>query len=92
MALALLKLHRSTEPAMPLKKLYHSVSCARAALYTAFGSPSCGITWSVVTFLAALLYLIYDEHKRQIVETAATNDAPELEGNGEASDIEAHLT
>jgi len=48
---------------MPLKRLYQSVSCARAALYAAFGSPGFGITWSVVTFLSGLLYLIYDEHK-----------------------------
>ena len=53
---------------MPLKRLYQSVSCARAALYAAFGSPGFGITWSVVTFLSGLLYLIYDEHKRRNVE------------------------
>ena len=50
---------------MPLKRLYRSVSCARAALYAGFGSPSFGITWSIVTFLSGLIYLIYDEHKRR---------------------------
>ena len=53
---------------MPLKRLYQSLSCARAALYAAFGSPGFGITWSVVTFLSGLLYLIYDEHRRRNVE------------------------
>jgi hypothetical protein len=60
---------------MRLKKLSQSVSCARAALYAAFGSPGFGITWSVVTFLSGLLYLIYDEHKRRNVEAEHKEDA-----------------
>ena len=49
---------------MLLKNLYQSASYTRAALYSAFSSPSCGITWCVVAFLSGVLYLIYDEHKR----------------------------
>jgi hypothetical protein len=64
---------------MPLKRLYQSVSCARAALYAAFGSPGFGITWSVVTFLSGLLYLIYDEYRRQNVEAEHKEDGAELE-------------
>ena len=69
---------------MPLKRLYHSASCARAALYAAFGSPSLGITWSVVTFLSGLLYLIYDEHRRRNVEAGHKEDSAELESASEA--------
>jgi hypothetical protein len=59
---------------MLLKRLSQSASCARAALYAAFGSPGFGITWSVVTFLSGLLYLIYDEHKRRNVEAEHKED------------------
>lgn len=50
---------------MPLKRLYRSVSCARASLYAAFGSPSFGITWCILTSLSGLVYLIYNDHKRR---------------------------
>jgi len=69
---------------MLLKRLSQSVSCARAALYAAFGSPGFGITWSVVTFLSGLLYLIYDEHKRRNVEAVQKEDGAELESTCEA--------
>jgi hypothetical protein len=69
---------------MPLKRLYQSVSGARAALYAAFGSPGFGITWSVVTFLSGLLYLIYAEHKRRNVEAGHKEDSAELESTCEA--------
>jgi len=69
---------------MPLKRLYQSVSCSRAALYAAFGAPGWGITWSVVTFLSGLLYLIYDEHKRRNVEAEHKEDSAELESTCEA--------
>jgi hypothetical protein len=69
---------------MPLKRLYQSVNCARAALYAAFGSPGFGITWSVVTFLSGLLYLIYDERKRRNVEAGHKQDGAELESTCEA--------
>ncbi len=69
---------------MPLKRLHQSVSCARAALYATFGSPGFGITWSVVTFLSGLLYLIYDEYRRRNVEAAHKEDGAELEGACEA--------
>jgi hypothetical protein len=76
---------------MSVKKLYHCVSGLRATFYSAFSSPSLGITWAIVTFLSGLLYLIYNERKRQIVEEAET-DAAELESSDEGTGIEAHLT
>lgn len=69
---------------MQLKKLHQSVNCARAALYAAFGSPGFGITWSVVTFLSGLLYLIYDEYRRRNVEAEHKEDGAELETACEA--------
>ena len=69
---------------MPLKRLYQSVSGARAALYAAFGSPGFGITWSVVTFLSGLIYLIYDERKRRNFEGGYKEDGAELESTCEA--------
>jgi len=70
---------------MLLKRLSQSVSCARAALYAAFGSPGFGITWSVVTFLSGLLYLIYDEHRRRNVEAGQKEDGAEIESSCEAA-------
>jgi len=70
---------------MLLKRLSQSVSCARAALYAAFGSPGFGITWSVVTFLSGMLYLIYDEHKRRNVEAGQKEDGAEIESSCEAA-------
>jgi hypothetical protein len=69
---------------MLLKRLSQSVNCARAALYTAFGSPGFGITWSVVTFLSGLLYLIYDEHRRRNVEAGRKEYGAELESTCKA--------
>jgi hypothetical protein len=63
---------------MSFKRVYHSVMCARAALYSAFGSPSFGITWSLVTFLSRVLYLIYDDHKRRDLELDRKKRVPEL--------------
>jgi|GEM_PF-2586410 hypothetical protein len=70
---------------MLLKRLSQSVSCARAALYAAFGSPGFGITWSVVTFLSGMLYLIYDEHRRRNVEAGQKEDGAEIESSCEAA-------
>jgi len=50
---------------MPFKRLYHSVTHVRSVCYSAFGSPGLGITWSLVTLLSGLIYLIYDERKRR---------------------------
>jgi len=50
---------------IPFKRLYHSVTQARSVCYSAFGSPGLGITWSLVTLLSGLIYLIYDERKRR---------------------------
>jgi hypothetical protein len=69
---------------MQLKRFYQSVSCVRAALYAAFGSPGFGITWSVVTFLSGLVYLIYDEHKRSNIAAGHKEDGAELESTCEA--------
>lgn len=64
---------------MLLKKLYQSVSHTRSALYSAFSSPGCGITWCVVTFLSGVVYLIYNEHKRRNVEAGRNEDVVQLE-------------
>ena len=53
---------------MLFEKFHQSVRLTRDALYSAFGSPGFGVTWSVVTFLSGLLYLIYDERKRGNLE------------------------
>lgn len=70
---------------MPLKRLYRSVSCARDALYAGFSSPSFGITWSIVTFLSGLAYLIYDDHKRHNNGTKRQQGPAELENSGTAA-------
>lgn len=70
---------------MLLKKLYQSVSHTRTALYSAFSSPGCGITWCVVTFLSGVLYLIYSEHKRHNVEAGRKEDVAHLESACEAA-------
>jgi hypothetical protein len=54
---------------MLLRTLYRVSNYTRGALYSAFSSPGCGVTWSVVTFLSGVLYLIYNEHKRLNVES-----------------------
>ena len=56
---------------MSLRRLYHSLSRASAAWYSACGSSGFGITWTVVTFLSGLLYLFYDGHKRQKIKAYA---------------------
>lgn len=63
---------------MPFRRLYQSLLCARAALYYSLGSPSFGITWSLVTFFSGLLCLIYD-HKRRDPELQRKKRVPELE-------------
>jgi hypothetical protein len=66
------------------------VSCARAALYAGFGSPSFGITWSIVTFLSGLAYVIYNDHKRRNNETKSQEAFAELEtiSQGDARNID----
>ena len=70
---------------MLLKRLYPSVTYARAALCSAFSSPGCGITWSVVTFLSGVLYLIYNEHKRHNVRAGRKEGVAQLESSCEAA-------
>jgi hypothetical protein len=70
---------------MPLKRLYKSVSCARDALYTGFSSPSFGITWSILTFLSGLAYLIYNDHKRRNNGAKRQQRPAELENSGTAA-------
>ena len=50
---------------MSFKKLYHSVTHVRTVCYSAFGSPGLGITWSLLSLGAGLIYLMYDERKRR---------------------------
>jgi hypothetical protein len=70
---------------MLLKSLSQSASYTRAALYSAFSSPGCGITWCVVTFLSGVLYLIYREHRRHNVEAGRKEDVAHLESACEAA-------
>jgi hypothetical protein len=69
---------------IPFKRLYHSVTHARSVCYSAFGSPGLGITWSLVTLLSGLLYLIYDERKRRNF-LESKNGTVELENSCEAA-------
>lgn len=68
---------------MLLEKFQESTRLVRDAFYSAFGSPGLGVTWSVVTFLSGLLYLIYKERKRRDVETEREEVVAELEGSAE---------
>ena len=70
---------------MPLKRLCRSLSCARDALYAGFGTPSFGITWSIVTFLSGVAYLIYDDRKRRNTGAKRQRDLSELENGAAAS-------
>lgn len=70
---------------MLLKRLYQSVSSARAPLYSAFSSPGCGITLSVVTFLSGVLYLIYNEHNGHDVQAVCKEGVAHLESNCETA-------
>jgi hypothetical protein len=70
---------------MVLKSLYQLLSYTRAALYSAFSSPGCGITWAVVTFLSGVLYLIYDEHRRHNIVAGRKEDGADLESACEAA-------
>jgi hypothetical protein len=70
---------------MLLGRLYQSVSYTRTALYSAFSSPGCGITWSVVAFLSGVLYLIYNDPKRQNVGAACKAGVAHLENSCQAA-------
>lgn len=67
---------------MPLKRLRRSLSCARAAIYAGFGTPTFGITWSIVTFVSGLIYVIYDDRKRRNNGVKRQPGLPDLENNG----------
>ncbi len=67
---------------MPIKRFYRSILHHRADLYLALSSPSFGIAWSVVTFLSGLLYLIYDDHKRDASNWRTRNDSVSSNGRG----------
>ena len=62
----------------PFKRLYHSVMHVRSVCYSAFGSPGLGITWSLVTLLSGLIYLIYDQRKRRNFQLEHKNGTVEL--------------
>jgi hypothetical protein len=70
---------------MPFKRLYHSVMHVRSVCYSAFGTPGLGITWSLVTLLSGLLYLIYDERKRRNFQLESKNGTVELGNSCEAA-------
>ena len=68
---------------MPLERFQQSARLARDAFYSAFSTPSYGITWSVVTFLSGLFYLVYKERRRYNLEAEPEQVVAELEGSGE---------
>jgi hypothetical protein len=63
---------------MLLRRLYQLVIYTRTALYSAVSSPGCGITWSIVTFLSGVLYLIYHERTQHNVGAARKEVLPSL--------------
>ena len=65
------------------KKLYHSVTHVRTVCYSAFGSPGLGITWSLLTFGAGLIYLIYDQRKRRNLQPDRQYAPIELQNSSE---------
>jgi hypothetical protein len=65
------------------KRLYHSVTHVRTVCYSAFGSPGYGITWSLLTFGAGLVYLIYDQRKRRNLQPDRENATVELQNSSE---------
>jgi len=70
---------------IPFKRLYHSVTQARSVCYSAFGSPGLGITWSLVTLLSGLIYLIYDDRKRRNFQPERKNGTVEIGNSCEAA-------
>ncbi len=69
----------------PIKSLRHSVMHVRSVCYSAFGSPGLGITWSLVTLLSGLIYLVYDERKRRNFQLKRKNSTVELGNNSETT-------
>jgi hypothetical protein len=70
---------------MAFKRLYHSVTRVRSVCYSAFGTPNLGITWSIVTLLSGLIYLIYNERKQRNFQLERKNSAVELGNSCEAA-------
>ena len=70
---------------MPFKRLYHSVTHVRSVCYSAFGSPGLGITWSLVSLLSGLIYLIYDDRKRRNFQPERQKRAVKLGNSCEAA-------
>ena len=70
------------------KKVYHSVTHVRTVFYSAFGSPGLGITWSVLTFGAGLIYLIYDQRKRRNFQPDRQHNTIELQNRSELKEGE----
>ena len=65
------------------KKLYHSVTHVRTVFYSAFGSPGLGVTWSLLTFGAGLVYLMYDQRKRRDLQQDRQYATIELQNRSE---------
>lgn len=68
---------------MLLEKFQESARLVRDAFYSAFGSPGLGVTWSVVTFLSGLLYLIYKKRRQRDFEPEREEVVAELEGHAD---------
>jgi len=70
---------------MPFKRFYHSVMNVRSVCYSAFSSPGLGITWSLVTLLSGLIYVIYDDRKRRNFQPERKNGTVEIGNSCEAA-------
>ena len=71
-----------------LKKLYHSVTHVRTVFYSAFGSPGLGITWSLLSLGAGVMYLIYDQRKRRNLQPDRQHNTIELQNSSESKEEE----
>jgi hypothetical protein len=71
---------------MSFKKLYHSVTHVRTVFYSAFGSPGLGVTWSLLTFGAGLVYLIYDQRKRRDLQLDRQHATIEVQNSSDPTD------
>ncbi len=70
------------------KKLYHSVTHVRTVFYSAFGSPGLGITWSLLTLGAGLVYLIHDQRKRRNLQPDGQYARIEVQNSSEPTNEE----
>jgi hypothetical protein len=68
---------------MAFERFQESARLTRDAFYSAFSSPSYGITWSAVAFFSGLFYLVYKERRRRNLTADPEEIVTELEGSAE---------